>query len=141
MKRFLGKLVWLVLLAAFGGLVYWLMKPGPVTVEIGVVTRGSIEDYVTEEANTRLHTWRLVSALTGGVAARMELEVGDTVQEGQVITSVEDTQLKAMLDQARAQIKEAACSDVPSGWSLLCWSPRPAAPTTIASSNWRTRRG
>jgi len=106
MKKFPKGLVWIVVAAVVIGGFYWLSSRREVEVEVGEVTRGPVEQYVTEEAETRLHTSRIVSALTSGVAARIELEEGEEVAAGRLITTIEDTQLKAMLQGATAKTAE-----------------------------------
>jgi len=106
MRTALRRFIWLVVLCGIGVLAYLLATARPVQVEAAGVVRGAIEDYVTEEAVTRLHTTRVVTALTFGVASRVQLEEGDRVEAGQVITTIRDTQMQAMLKRSQAQIEE-----------------------------------
>jgi len=106
MRRLLRKLAWPVVLLAACVLAYLFAVTRPVEVETGTVRRGPIEDYVSEQAITRLHTTRLVSAPSFGIAGRIELEEGDTVTAGQLITTIRDTELQAKLRRAGAQIEE-----------------------------------
>jgi len=117
MKRLLTNLGWPVLVALIIVGIYAYGKARPVEVEIAGVTRGRIEEYVTEEAQTQLRTERVVTADLLGTARRITLEEGDSVEAGQVITTVEDTELKLYLDVMQASLKEIeghlAGADVP----------------------------
>jgi len=117
MKRLLTRLGWPILVALIIAGIYAYGKTRPVEVEIAEVTRGRIEEYVTEEAQTQLGTERVVTADLPGTARRITLEEGDPVEAGQVITTVEDTELKLYLDVMQASLKEIegrlAGADVP----------------------------
>jgi len=106
MKRFLRAAWWLLLIGGVIGFFYVRPKYRPRRVESGVVVRGGIEQYVVEEAKTQLHVVRTVSAPIAGTAQRITLEVGDAVQKGQLITTIEDTELREALGKERARIKE-----------------------------------
>jgi len=106
MAKRLRKFIWPAILAALCLAAYVRSALKPVVVETAEVTRGRIEEYVTEEAVTRLHTVRAVTALTSGIAARVELEEGDPVEAGQVVTTIEDTQIKSLLARSHAQVEE-----------------------------------
>jgi len=117
MKRLLTRLGWPVLIALIIGGIYAYGKTRPVEVQTAQVLHGRIEEYVTEEAQTQLHTERVVTADLPGTARRITLEEGDSVAAGQVITTVEDTELKLYLDVMQASLKEIegrlAGADVP----------------------------
>lgn len=117
MKRILLKLGWPILIAAAIVCLYVYAKTRPVQVETAVVQRGRIEEYVTEEAQTQLHTERVVTAQATGVVPRIALEEGDPVRAGQELTAIEDTDLTLSLEAARAWLKEIegrlAGADVP----------------------------
>jgi len=102
----LRRLGWpLVFVAAAIGL--WLYAANrPLDVELAEVTRGRIEEYVTEEAVTQLHVERLIKAERAGTLRRIALEEGDRVRAGQVITSIDDTELGLTLDGLDAQLDE-----------------------------------
>jgi len=95
-----------VLLAVAAAAVYAWAKGRPVAVDVAQVRRGPIEECVTEEAKTRLHVERVVTALLAGTVARITLEEGDRVRAGQVLTTIEDTDLRLSLDMTEAVLKE-----------------------------------
>ncbi len=106
MKRLLTRLGWPVLIALIIAGIYAYGKTRPVEVETSRVLRGRIEEYVTEEAQTRLQTERVVAADLPGTARRIALEEGDFVEAGQEIATIEDTDLKLSLDAMQASVKE-----------------------------------
>jgi len=105
-KKAIAKFGWpLVIVALVAGIYLW-GKTRPVPVDTAVVRRGRLEECVTEEAQTQLHTERVVTAEFAGTARRIMLEEGDSVERGQLITTIEDTELKLALDMMKAQVKE-----------------------------------
>ncbi|MHC4787844.1 MAG: efflux RND transporter periplasmic adaptor subunit [Planctomycetota bacterium] len=106
MRTSLKKLGWPVGIAIVLAALYLWAARRPMAVEMAEVVRGAIEEYVTEEARTQLHTKRTVTAELPGTARRIALEVGDRVEKGQVVTTIEDTELKLSLDVMRASVKE-----------------------------------
>jgi len=102
----LRKLFWPAVIAAIVVGIYLYQALRPVEVEVARVERGRIEEYVTEEAETQLHTERLVAAERAGTMRRIRLEVGDHVSAGQTITSIEDRELALTLGQLQDQLRE-----------------------------------
>jgi HlyD family secretion protein len=78
----------------------------PIEVDMAQVTRGPIEEYVTEEAVTQLDTERVITAELPGTAHRIELEEGDPVHKDDVVATIEDTTLRLYMDVLKAQIDE-----------------------------------
>lgn len=106
MKKILTRLVWVLLVVGLivGAYLYDTLKALP--VDMAVVERGRIEETVTEEAETRLHTDRIIAADRAGTLTRITLEEGDPVRKGQVIASIEDTELHLTLGELRDQVEE-----------------------------------
>ncbi len=106
MKALLRKLLWPAVIAAIVVGIYLYQALKPLTVDAEAIRRGRVEEYVTEEAKTQLHTEREVAAQRAGTMRRIALEVGDRVKAGQVITSIEDNELKLTLGQMQDQLRE-----------------------------------
>ena len=109
MRRYVIAVVVAVLVAA--GL--WLaMRNPPLLVEMAAVQRLDVRESILEDAETRLpRTFTVDTPLTGTVS-RIQVEPGDRVEEGQLLTTVDvfDTQqeiqgLQARIAQAQAQIE------------------------------------
>lgn len=73
------------LLAAGLGFAFW---PETVLVDAGKVTRGPMAVGVTDDGVTRAKEYYVVSAPVTGYLARIELEAGDTVARGALITQM-----------------------------------------------------
>lgn len=73
------------LLAAGLGFAFW---PETVLVDAGKVTRGAMAVGVTDDGVTRAKEYYVVSAPVTGYLARIELEAGDTVDRGALITQM-----------------------------------------------------
>ncbi len=106
MKGLLRKLLWPAVIAAIVAGIYLYQALRPTEVEAVALQRGRVEEYVTEEAKTQLHTEREVAAQRAGTMHRITLEVGDRVKAGQVLTTIEDNELKLTLGQMQDQLKE-----------------------------------
>jgi HlyD family secretion protein len=106
MKALLRKLLWPAVVVIIVAGIYLYQALRPLAVDGRTVRAGRIEEYVTEEAKTQLHTDRVVAAAHAGTMRRIELEVGDRITAGQTITSIEDSELKLTLGQMQDQLKE-----------------------------------
>lgn len=80
---------WALLIAAalLAGLVYALW-PEPVPVDTGEVTRGEMTVGITDDGITRADEYYVVTAPVTGYLSRIELEPGDAVKPGMLITSM-----------------------------------------------------
>jgi membrane fusion protein, multidrug efflux system len=120
----------LALLALLGGAVYlykakpaWLpgvahAKAAPDTnkdkkdkdatpVELATANRGAISSFVSSTANIRALRDVAVSTQTEGLVDKLFAEEGDFVKEGQVLCSLDDTQLKIKLQLAEEKLAQA----------------------------------
>ncbi|MFW6189775.1 MAG: efflux RND transporter periplasmic adaptor subunit [Planctomycetota bacterium] len=104
--QFLRRFRWPVLVAAAAIVLFLLARARPVQVDTAAVERGRIEQLVTEEAETQLDVVRVLTADRAGTMRRCELEVGDRVEKGQVLTSIEDRELELTVGRLRDQLDE-----------------------------------
>jgi len=96
------------------GLLVWAFMPRPIEVELAVVSQGHFEQFIDEDARTRLRDKYLVSAPLSGRVQRITLREGDKVQAGQAV-AVMAPALSPMLDEralteqhARVEATEAS---------------------------------
>lgn len=77
---------WAILIAAFlvGGLAYSFW-PEAEAVDLGTVSKGSMEVGLTDDGVTRVHELYTVTAPVTGYVTRIELEPGDEVVAGQTV--------------------------------------------------------
>ena len=108
MKRVLTTTVVVLVIA---GLIYLILRPRPVPVEIAEATVQTVREYIAEDGKTRLDDEYLIDMPVAGTVRRIGLEVGDAVEQGQTIAQVDDYALEqqvrgaeALIAQARAQI-------------------------------------
>jgi len=90
---------------------WWLLRPPPVAVELGEVTRGPLELTVDEEGETRVRQRFVVAAPATGRLLRIELDEGDALEAGEIVARI----VPAPLDprdraaaEARLEAAEAA---------------------------------
>ncbi|HDQ39566.1 MAG TPA: HlyD family efflux transporter periplasmic adaptor subunit [Desulfonatronum sp.] len=101
----------LILVAGVAALVVLGLRPSPLLVDTEAVSRGYLAGTIEEEGRTRVRDSYEISAPVTGHAARILLDVGDTVQEGDVV-AILDAVAAPTLDvrsvaQARALVEAA----------------------------------
>lgn len=89
-------------LAIAGGLVYGFL-PRAVAVDATPAVQGPLAVTIEEEGKTRVMERYVVSAPMSGYARRIELQVGDAVQQGQVLVVIEPARSDALDPRSRAQ--------------------------------------
>lgn len=95
----------LLLLGAVGvvALVVWGFTPRPPLVDIALAARAPLQVTIEEEGRTRVRDRFVVSAPVPGFKHRLELEVGDAVQAGQVLAVIEPLRSAALDPRSRAE--------------------------------------
>ena len=91
-------------------LLIWGFQPQPVLVEAAAVKRAPMAVTIEEEGRTRVIDRYVVSAPVDGVACRVQLNVGDAVEQGQVLLAISplESQVLDPRSRARAQARVAA---------------------------------
>jgi HlyD family secretion protein len=87
------------------GLVAVAWIPNPVEVEVVVVVRGPLLVTVNEDGRTRVKDRYLVSAPLTGNLARLDLEAGDAIEEGQVLARLVPLPPPLLDSRTRAEAK------------------------------------
>lgn len=82
------------------------LRPQPVLVEAATVSEGPLQVTIEEEGRTRVKDRFVVSAPVAGFVRRINLEVGDSVVQKQVLTELEPLR-SAVLDPRRRAEAEA----------------------------------
>lgn len=102
----LSRKMWLyVLLAVIILALGYGFMPRPVPVETSEVKRGQMRVAIKEAGKTRVENRFVVSAPVAGYALRINLDVGDTVDRGQVITELEPLRSTVLDPRSRAEAK------------------------------------
>ncbi|MGM0767297.1 MAG: efflux RND transporter periplasmic adaptor subunit [Pseudomonadota bacterium] len=103
-KRLSGKwLFWgLMGLLALAAIVFAL-RPDAVWVDLGTVERGPLAVTITDEGKTRVRDRFVVSSPVAGYLHRVELEVGDAVIPGELLTEVEPMPASVLDARSRAE--------------------------------------
>ena len=91
-------------------LLIWGFRPQPVMVEAAMASSAPMAITIEEEGRTRVIDRYVVSAPVDGVACRVRLDVGDPVEQGQVLLSITplESQVLDPRSRARAQARVAA---------------------------------
>ena len=85
------------------GLLVWGFWPRPVLVELAEAQRASMTVTIEEEGRTRVIDRFIISAPVDGVACRVQLDVGDTVQAGQTLLSISPLESRVLDPRSRAE--------------------------------------
>lgn len=89
MMRLNKKTGFILLAAVIAAALAWGFWPAPLLVESAAVRRASLNVTVEEEGVTRVKDRFVISAPVAGYLQRVDLEVGDPVQQGQTIAVLE----------------------------------------------------
>jgi HlyD family secretion protein len=92
-----------VLLAATAVAVVMALRPRPVPVDVARATRGPLIVAVEESGKTRVKDRYVVSAPAAGSLSRVTLDVGDTVEEGDVLAEIAPAVAPLLDQRARAE--------------------------------------
>ncbi|MBL8370391.1 MAG: efflux RND transporter periplasmic adaptor subunit [Burkholderiaceae bacterium] len=96
-------LIWTTAAAAAAALV-WLTLREPVQLaSVAPVTRGPLEQTITEDGKTRLRQRYAVTAPVAGQLQRVSLAAGDRVEAGQVVAVIEPGSAALLDPRARSQ--------------------------------------
>lgn len=116
-------------LTALGAFLVWVLMPSPVTVEIGTVSRGLLEETVDEQAKTRIRDHYVLSAPLTGELDRITLKEGDQIAAGETVARLHpvvpalldsrtELELRRRVDAARAAQERAAARQAQAQVSL-----------------------
>ena len=86
-------------------LLIWGFWPQPVLVEAVAVKRAPLTVTIEEEGRTRVIDRYVISAPVDGVACRLQLNVGDLVEQGQVLLGITPLESQVLDPRSRAQAK------------------------------------
>jgi HlyD family secretion protein len=87
------------------GLIVVAWIPNPVEVEVAEVVRGPLVVTVNEDGRTRVKDRYLVSAPLTGNLARLDLEAGDAIEEGQILARLVPLPPPLLDSRTRAEAK------------------------------------
>ena len=110
-RRGLGRrlVTWLAL-TGLAAAVYYALQPRPIEVEVGVVNRGPLTVYVSEEGKTRIRNRYIVAAPVAGSMQRVNLKPGDKVESSKTVLTRIEPGIAPLLD-ARARMQAQARVD------------------------------
>ena len=92
-----------VIAAVVGALLVWGFWPQPVLVETVAALRAPMTVTIEEEGRTRVIDRYVISAPVDGVACRVQLDVGDPVEQGQWLLGISPLESQVLDPRSRAQ--------------------------------------
>ncbi len=104
------RLFWLVILLLIIAALVYGFRPQPRLVDVASASQGPMRVSVEEEGKTRVIDRYDVSAPVAGTACRIDMDVGDPVKKGQVLTMIKPLESQALDPRswAEAQSRVAA---------------------------------
>ena len=84
------------------GLLVWGFWPRPVFVELVKARRAPLTVTIEEEGQTRVIDRFIISAPVNGVACRIQLDVGDAVEQGQTLLMISPLESQVLDPRSRA---------------------------------------
>ena len=99
----LRKLSWLAVAIVVVTAIAMGFVPSPVLIDTASVDRGTFEVTVREEGKTRVVERYVVSAPVAAYARRLGFDVGDELQEGEVLLYLEPLRSQVLDSRTRAQ--------------------------------------
>ena len=111
------------------GLLVWGFWPQPVMIEAVKVQRVPLTITVEEEGRSRVIDRYVISAPVDGVACRVQLNVGDPVQQGEVLLGITPLKSQVLDSRSRAQ----AIAAVAAAQSALAAAKEQASATDAAA--------
>jgi len=91
-------------------LLGWGFWPQPVLIEAVTVERAPLTITVEEEGRSRLVDRYVISAPVDGMACRVQLNVGDPVQQGEVLLTITPSISRVLDQRSRAQATAAVAA-------------------------------
>ena len=86
-------------------LLVWGFWPRPVLVELVTAQRAPLTVTIEEEGRTRVIDRFIISAPVDGVACRVQLDVGDSVEQGQTLLSISPLESRVLDPRSEAEAK------------------------------------
>ncbi|MFW5878737.1 MAG: efflux RND transporter periplasmic adaptor subunit [Myxococcota bacterium] len=116
------RVIWIAIGLVVLGLVVYGFWPRPLDVQAAEVERGELRVVIEEEGSTRARAEYVVSAPVAGYLRRVELEVGDEVEAGQILAELEAPrssdldprsreEAQSRVQAAQAAVRQAAAQE------------------------------
>ncbi len=103
--------LWQRLPYVLGGLgilaiLVWAFRPPPIVIDVAEVKRGDVQVTVDEEGETRIRKRYFVYAPVEGRLARIKLDEGDRVTQGEIIAQIDPLPLESDIKEAQARLRQ-----------------------------------
>lgn len=87
-------------------MLFLAFRPAPIPVDVAKVRRDDVQVTVDEEGETRIRKRYVVSAPVNGRLARITLDEGDRVKQGQIIARIDPLPLISAIEAAEARLRQ-----------------------------------
>lgn len=100
------KLIYGLVALGIGGILFWAFLPSPILVDVAQVKRGDVSITVDEEGKTRIRQSYTISAPVEGRLARIDLDEGDRIRQGEIVAQIDPLALEAEIKEAQARLQQ-----------------------------------
>ena len=97
------RISWLVVLLLIITVLIYGFRPQPRLVDVAEATRGPMRVSVEQEGKTRVIDRYDISAPVAGTTCRVDMDVGDKVEKGQVLITIKPLESQALDPRSRAE--------------------------------------
>lgn len=107
---FAKRALWIGMALAMAAALVWTLRPEPVPVTTGVVTRGTLAATVRGEAKTHVRNLYIVAAPVDGQLERVSVRPGDAIRPNDPVASIRPVASRPLDARSRAEANAAAAS-------------------------------
>ncbi len=140
MSRSTTWVVRIVGLVVVGAAIVWVLRPRPLMVTVGTVTRGPLDATVVAEAKTRVKDLFTVAAPVDGELERISFKQGEPVALASVVAHILPVQSRPLDPRSRAEAQAAVSSARASVERAVATEKEAAAALAHAESTLETTR-
>ncbi|WP_206046938.1 efflux RND transporter periplasmic adaptor subunit [Mangrovimicrobium sediminis] len=97
------RLTWLAVLLAIVAALAYGFRPQPRLVDIAVASRAPMQVSIQEEGRTRVIDRYVITAPVAGTVCRVDLDVGDPIEKGEVLARINPLQSQPLDPRSRAE--------------------------------------
>jgi HlyD family secretion protein len=104
------KIIWIGLIVLIIAIAAYSITASkqPITVDMGIVEKGSIKEYIEETAIVQLEDETAIYSTEGGKVLEMTAEIGDEVKAGDVLLKMDDQSIELQIKNLEAQKQSIA---------------------------------
>src|SRR5690554_4221491 len=101
---------WIIIALLVAAVFFFILRPEPEWVDLATAERGPMEVTIREEGKTRVKDRYQISAPVTGYLHRVQMDVGDPVSPGQLLTRIDPMPASILDARSRAEAEARAAA-------------------------------